>query len=245
MNDIAMSADAAVDTGFVADHLDDAEVRLVEVDVSPAAYKAGHIPGAVFWDAYVDLRHPDFSSISDEELRDLVRRSGIAADTTVVAYGYGAHLGYWLLKSCGHDRVRLMDGSRDQWLDAGHTWSTDIPTTRRLRPTSSAPRSGSSPPGPKCRRWWMKVAGSSSMCGPKPSTQVSTSGRLAPPRRPGRPGHIPGAIHVPVDDLRTSDATFMDTEAMSRSCRIMRSTRRLRSSPTARSATGPARCGTR
>ena len=52
-----------VDADWVASHLDDAHVRIVEVDVSSAGYDEGHIPGAVLWDAYKDLRHPDYTPI--------------------------------------------------------------------------------------------------------------------------------------------------------------------------------------
>lgn len=95
--------------------------------MSASAYNAGHIPGAVLWNAYTDLRHADYRPVSAAELEDLLRKSGVSAETTVVFYGYGAHLGFWLLTSHGHGRVRLMDGSREQWKTAGLDWSTDIP----------------------------------------------------------------------------------------------------------------------
>ena len=100
-------------------------MRLVELDVSRAAYDLGHIPGAVLWNAYTDLRHPDYSPISVSEFEGLLSASGISRETTVVFYGYGAHLGFWLLHAHGHDRVRLLDGSREQWPAAGHAWSVE------------------------------------------------------------------------------------------------------------------------
>jgi 3-mercaptopyruvate sulfurtransferase SseA len=131
MNSAKTQQDARVDAAWIASHIDDPSVRCVEVDVSGAAYKAGHIPGAVLWNAYTDLRHPDYRPISAPELQALLCRSGVTPDMTVVFYGYGAHLGFWLLKSCGHDRVRLMDGSREQWKVAGQNWSTDVATPAR------------------------------------------------------------------------------------------------------------------
>jgi thiosulfate/3-mercaptopyruvate sulfurtransferase len=123
--------DARVDAAWIASHVDDPSVRFVEIDVSAAAYNAGHIPGAVLWNAYTDLRHSDYRPVSATELQDLLRKSGVTPDMTVVFYGYGAHLGFWLLKSHGHERVRLMDGSREQWKTAGQNWSTDVPTLAR------------------------------------------------------------------------------------------------------------------
>ena len=124
-------SDARVDAAWIASHIDDSSVRCVEVDVSPSAYNAGHIPGAVLWNAYTDLRHSDYRPVSSAELQDLLRKSGVTPHMTIVFYGYGAHLGAWLLKSHGHDRVRLMDGSRDQWKTAGQNWSADVPTPMR------------------------------------------------------------------------------------------------------------------
>ena len=57
-----------VDPAWIAAHLDDPLVRLIEVDVSRAAYDAGHIPGAVLWNAYVDLRSPDYTPIDQTGL---------------------------------------------------------------------------------------------------------------------------------------------------------------------------------
>src|SRR5690348_4193083 len=94
-----------VDPVWIHDHLDDPGVRLVEVDVSPAAYKQGHIPSAVLWNAYSDLRRPDYSPVASAELARLLSRSAIDRSTTIVLYGYGAYLGFWLMKRVGHERV--------------------------------------------------------------------------------------------------------------------------------------------
>jgi thiosulfate/3-mercaptopyruvate sulfurtransferase len=116
-----------VDPEWIAAHLDDPAVRLVEVDVSRAAYEAGHMPGAVLWSAYSDLRRPDYSTIDSPEFARLLSGSGIEPGTTIVFYGYAAHLGYWLMKAHGHEHVRLMDESRDRWTQAGYEWSSQVP----------------------------------------------------------------------------------------------------------------------
>src|SRR5260370_33233672 len=100
--------DARVDATWIVSHIDDPSVRLVEIDVSAAAYSAGHIPGAVLWNAYTDLRHSDYRPVSAAELEVLLRKSGVTPNTTVLFYGYGPHLGFWLLNSHGADRLRLM-----------------------------------------------------------------------------------------------------------------------------------------
>ncbi len=198
---------AEVDTEFIAAHLADPSVVLVEVDVSPAAYESGHIPGSVLWNAYTDLRQPGYQTVSPEELGALVQRSGIGADTMVVTYGYAAHLGYWLLRSCGHDGVRLMDGSRDQWTDAGHAWSSDVPA-----PATSQYELPQQDRFLASRRDVLEtIADPSGIVldvradGEYDGAQFWPSGA---PESVGRPGHVPGAVHLAIDSLRTSDGRF-------------------------------------
>jgi thiosulfate/3-mercaptopyruvate sulfurtransferase len=116
-----------ISADWIEEHRRDPAVRLVEVDVSPAAYDEGHIPGAVLWNAYADLRGTDYQPVSREELGRLFSRSAIAPEMTVVFYGYGAALGLWLMRAFGFNDVRMLDGRRDQWVEAGYAWSTEVP----------------------------------------------------------------------------------------------------------------------
>ena len=126
---------ALVGPEWIASRLGDASLRVVEVDVSPAAFGAGHIPGAVFWNAYGDLRPVAYRPLDAAGFAELLARSGIGPETTVVFYGYGAYLGYWLMRSLGHAEAFLMDGSREHWLEAGGVWSVE----------ASSPPAGSYP----------------------------------------------------------------------------------------------------
>jgi thiosulfate/3-mercaptopyruvate sulfurtransferase len=119
-----------IDADWIAAHLDDPDVRVVEVDVSGASYDQGHIPGAILWNAYTDLRHPGYTAINRDELDGLISRTGVTADITVAFYGYAPLLGYWLLDGHGHERIRVMNGPRERWEGAGHPWSTDVPEPR-------------------------------------------------------------------------------------------------------------------
>lgn len=86
-----------VDTQWIVDHLSDSKVCLIEVDVTPKAYNQGHIPGAVFWNAFTDLLLPDqrinFDPVAMEKR---LARSGITNDITVIAYGDHAATGGWI-----------------------------------------------------------------------------------------------------------------------------------------------------
>src|SRR5271165_3754089 len=69
-------------------HLGDPALRVVEVDVSPAAYDAGHIEGAVLWNIYSDLKDSNYQLADQPSIESLFARSGISPDSTVVVYGY-------------------------------------------------------------------------------------------------------------------------------------------------------------
>ena len=191
---------------WIAEHLDDPSVRIVEVDVSAAAYRGGHIPGAVLWNAYTDLRHPDYTLVDDTELAELVERSGVADDTTVVFYGYGAHLGHWLMTSRGHADSRFMDGPRDRWTGA---WTDDSPCLARAS-NKLAPASG-------LEASRDEVLGGDALVIDVRSQPEYEGERFWPsgaPEEVGRAGHVPGSVHVPIDALRTEDGDYRDLDAL-------------------------------
>jgi thiosulfate/3-mercaptopyruvate sulfurtransferase len=113
-----------VGPGWLARHLNDTNVRVVEVDVSPAAYDRWHIDGAVLWNVYTDLKDAGYHTAGAAALERLMACSGIGPDSTVVFYGYAPALGLWLMKLYGHSDVRILDCSRDTWRAGGYPCST-------------------------------------------------------------------------------------------------------------------------
>ena len=119
-------------TEWVAQHLNDPKVRLVEVDVDNKAYDEGHIPGAIAWPWNTHLCDTVRRDIlSEEEFVKLMQNSGISNDSTVVIYGdnnnWFAAWAFWQMKIYGHKDVRLMNGGRKKWLTEGRDLSTDVP----------------------------------------------------------------------------------------------------------------------
>ncbi|HEX8454738.1 MAG TPA: sulfurtransferase [Longimicrobium sp.] len=124
--------DALVSTEWVAAHLDDPSVRLVESDEDVLLYEVGHIPGAVKIDWHTDLQHPLNRDYLDEEsFARLMRERGISPETTVIFYGdknnWWATYALWVFRLFGHDRVKVMDGGRKKWEDEGRPMTTDAP----------------------------------------------------------------------------------------------------------------------
>ena len=121
-----------VETDWVAEHLDDPKVRIVESDEDVLLYEVGHIPGAVKIDWHEDEQDQvtrDF--INKEQFEQLMSSRGIANDTTVVFYGdrnnwYAAYT-YWLFKMYGHQDCRIMNGGRAKWEAEGRPLVRDVP----------------------------------------------------------------------------------------------------------------------
>jgi thiosulfate/3-mercaptopyruvate sulfurtransferase len=124
--------DVLVETDWVAAHLDDPKVRIVESDEDVLLYEVGHIPGAVKLDWHTEQQSQlirDF--VNKEEFERLATSRGIANDTTVVFYGdrnnwYAAYT-YWLFKMYGHADCRIMNGGRAKWEAEGRPYSRDLP----------------------------------------------------------------------------------------------------------------------
>src|SRR5215204_6519152 len=124
--------DVLVETDWVADHLDDDGIRIVEVDENPALYAEAHIPGAIGFDWKQDLQDQvkrDF--LGPEAFGELFGSRGISNDHTIVLYGdrnnWFAAYTYWYLKYYGHTNVKLVNGPREKWISEGRPTSNDVP----------------------------------------------------------------------------------------------------------------------
>jgi thiosulfate/3-mercaptopyruvate sulfurtransferase len=203
-----------VDSDWLAEHLGDPGVLVLEIDVSRAAYDAGHIDRSVLWNIYTDLKNADYTPIDAGAFEQLVRRSGITPDSTVVCAGYAPALGVWLLRLFGHQDVRLLDGSREEWVSAGVPLSDGT-----LRPSPS----GYTLPDPDDRIRASLAQVASAVDDPRVSiVDVRSdaeyrgdafwpSGGAEPG---GRAGHVPSAKHVSIGSVVDSRGRFRDTAAL-------------------------------
>jgi len=211
---------ALVSTDWVADHKDDDNVRLVEVDVDTTAYGSGHIPGAVGWNWRVDLqRHPVRDIPTGEEWAALLSRSGIGNDDLVVLYGdnnnWFAAFAYWLFKLYGHADVCLMDGGRVKWVAEGRELTIEpsavVPTTYNAQQPNRALRA--------VRDEVAALLGRPDFALVDVRSPKEYSGELlAPENLPQegaqRGGHIPGAENIPWATAVAPDGTFKPTSEL-------------------------------
>jgi thiosulfate/3-mercaptopyruvate sulfurtransferase len=203
-----------VETQWVADHLNDPNLRLVEVDVDTGAYDSGHIPGALGWNWKKDTQQPIRRDIPDKAgVEKLLSQSGIANNTTVILYGdnnnWFATFAFWLLKLYGHADVRMMNGGRKKWVDEGRpltmTAPTVTPTTyhakeadQNIRALRDQVLAGLGKP----------QQGLVDVRSPKEYSGELLAPENLPQEGAQRGGHIPGAKNIPWGQAVREDGTF-------------------------------------
>jgi len=120
-----------VTSSWLAEHLDDPGLVVVESDEDVLLYDTGHIPGAIKVDWHLDLNDQvNRDYIDGKAFADLCSRNGIGRDSTVVFYGdnfnWWAAYALWVFKLFGHADVRLLNGGRMKWISEGRELSTDV-----------------------------------------------------------------------------------------------------------------------
>ena len=125
--------DVLVEPEWLEQHLNDEDIRIVEVDENPALYAEAHIPGAIGFDWKLDLQDQvkrDF--LGPEAFGELFGKHGISNDHQIVLYGdrnnWFAAYTYWYLKYYGHDDVKLLNGPRERWIAEGRPTTTEVPS---------------------------------------------------------------------------------------------------------------------
>lgn len=219
MTDYA-NPDVLVSTEWVAAHLNDPNVRLVESNEDVLLYSTGHIPDAIHIDWQSDLNDPTVRDyISAEKFASLMSRHGITPDTTVVFYGdknnWWATYAFWVFQLFGHTNAKVMNGGRMKWVEEKRDLTTETPTYAASNyPTPTRDDS-------KIRAYREDVL--QHIAAKKPLVDVRSPGEykgelLHMPNYPQegaiRGGHIPGARNVPWARAANADGTFKSVEEL-------------------------------
>ncbi|MCY3990326.1 MAG: sulfurtransferase [Caldilineaceae bacterium] len=125
--------DVLVSTEWVAAHLNDGSIRLLESNEDVLLYDTGHIPGAQKIDWQEDLNDAVVRDyVGQQQFQTLMEKLGISNDTTIVFYGdksnWWATYAFWVFQLFGHTNAKVMDGGRQKWTDEGRELSTDTPS---------------------------------------------------------------------------------------------------------------------
>jgi thiosulfate/3-mercaptopyruvate sulfurtransferase len=203
-----------VSTAWVADHLNDPGVRIVESDEDVLLYDVGHIPAAVKVDWVSDLNDPVVRDYIDaERFSRLMSEKGISNDTTVVFYGdknnWWACYAFWVFQLFGHTNAKVMNGGRKKWIDEGRNLSKEVP--KYAQASYRVPKREDAP----LRAFRDEVL--QHVKSGKPLVDVRSPGEyrgelLHMPDYPQegalRGGHIPGAKNIPWARAANEDGTF-------------------------------------
>jgi thiosulfate/3-mercaptopyruvate sulfurtransferase len=209
--------DVLVDTQWVQEHLDDENVRIVEVDENPALYAEAHIPGAIGFDWKKDLQDQvkrDF--LGPDEFGALFGGRGVSNDHLIVLYGdrnnWFAAYTYWYLKYYGHNNVKLMNGPREKWISEGRPTSSEVPA---FEPQKFMAYKGDDDIRAMRGEVLERLGGDTNLVDVRSPAEFS--GELiamAGYEQEGaqRAGHIPGAASVPWAQAVKEDGTFKDAD---------------------------------
>jgi thiosulfate/3-mercaptopyruvate sulfurtransferase len=208
---------ALVSTQWVADHLNDSSVRLLEVDVDTSAYGQGHIQGAVGINWTTQLGDPVRRDIpSREAWEKLLGESGVSNDTRLIFYGdnnnWFAAFAYWVSKIYGHQNAALMNGGRKKWELENRPLTTD--EARHARASYTAKEADKS-----LRAFLRDVlerpAGIALVDVRSPAEFNGEV--IAPPgmtETAQRAGHVPGAANIPWAQAANEDGTFKSPDEL-------------------------------
>ncbi len=215
--------EALVETDWLAQHLNDPAIRVVESNEDVLLYDTGHIPGAVHIDWRRDLQDPlvrDY--ISPKAFAELCARNGISPETTVVFYGdksnWWACYALWAFRLFGHTKVKILNGGRDKWVAEKRALTRDKVTVKPATYPVPAKRLDA-----EVRAFYEDALTFSQ--GKKPLIDVRSPGEFKgevthmpeyPQEGVLRGGHIPGAKSVPWKTAVKEDGTFKSAEELAK-----------------------------
>ena len=209
-----------VTTEWLAAHLGEDGLVVVESDEDVLLYDTGHIPGAVKIDWHTDLQDPVARDYLDgEHFAALLSGKGIARDDTVVFYGdnfnWWAAYALWVFSLFGHDDVRLLDGGRQKWEAEGREMTKDVPE----RPRTDYPEVGRDDSRIRAfREDVLDFIKNNGRLFDVRSPEEYSGEKIHMPEYPQegalRGGHVPGAVNVPWKTAANEDGTFKESDAL-------------------------------
>ncbi len=207
--------DVLVDTSWVADHLNDPNVRLLESNEDILLYDTGHIPGAIKIDWVADLNDAVSRDYLDRaRFEQLAAAKGISNDTTVVFYGdknnWWATYAFWVFKLFGHTDARILNGGRAKWIAEGREVTRAVPTY--ARGNYKAPERDDSSIRAFREQVFAHLNKDGTALVDVRSPQEFSGEKLHMPEYPQegtlRGGHIPTAVNIPWAQAAQEDGTF-------------------------------------
>lgn len=207
--------------GYVrsVEHIRDDGIRVQQAHYTGAReeYEQGHIPGALYIDWSSDIVDPDEEVEAQiapaARFSEALGRLGIGDQHLVVAYDsspafqFSTRL-WWALKYYGHDQVVVLNGGLPKWKREGLPIEQAIPSYPPATLTPSVQ--------PQLRATAEDVLASLGQQGTKlldARDLGQYNGTII--RNDGRPGHIPGAINIPREEIvNPATGTFRSNDEL-------------------------------
>ncbi|HVY06121.1 MAG TPA: sulfurtransferase [Burkholderiales bacterium] len=223
-----------VETGWLAEHLEDPGVRVFDCTthlpplpdnsyytVKPGIedFLAAHVPGSTFVDMDCDVADTSaavhFMLPSAAKFSDFMSASGVDRDTLVVSYSSANHWWasrmWWMLRVFGHDRAAVLDGGFQKWRAEG-------------RPIETGPARSVAPKKfPQLPPRREMVATKEDVLGAIGSSEICTINALRPEQHAGtggvyygRRGHVKGSINVAAVATVDENNTYKSADELRR-----------------------------
>ena len=214
------STEALVSTEWVAEHLNDPNLKIAESNEDPLLYASGHVRGAVEVDWTRDLNHPLRRDYLDKNgFETLMSRIGATPETTVVLYGdksnWWACYAFWVFQLFGHTKAKIMDGGRLKWQEEGRILSNDVPN---YAPTLYQAQERDDTQIRVFRDQVLEHVKAQHPLVDVRSPQEFTGERLHMEAYPNegalRGGHIPGAANIPWASATNEDGSFKSADEL-------------------------------
>lgn len=200
-----------VDTQWLSEHLDDPNVCIIEMDLTPELYEKGHIPRSIFWEAMITFKPNLQFNFDPTAMSELLGSWGITNNTTIVVvhHSYFATSGclFWLLKVFGHNDIRILNGGRQKWILDGHALTKEKTVVAQTKYYAQSPNKNLRISLEEIQ----KAMGKESCILLDVRTPQEYSGKIfimKPPTEEERAGHIPGAIALYYELAHNDDGTF-------------------------------------
>jgi thiosulfate/3-mercaptopyruvate sulfurtransferase len=209
-----------VETDWVAAHLDDPAVRMVESNEDYVLYETGHIPGSVKVDWFTTLQDPVRRDFLDRAAFEaLCSRLGISNDTTVVFYGdrnnWFACYAFWLFEYFGHPQCKVMNGGRAKWFKEGCPLVKEVPSYPRTQYHAQEPNRSIRAFRDDVQRQLEARLPLVDVRSPQEYSGELLSMPNYPQEGAQRGGHIPTAVNVPWSKaVNETDGTFKAPEEL-------------------------------
>ena len=209
-----------VSTDWVAEHLQDPELRIVESDEDVILYEIGHVPGAVKVDWHTELQDAIVRDYLDNKaFEELLSAKGIGNEHTVVFYGdksnWWACYAMWVFKLYGHENCKIMNGGRQKWIDEGRELTKEVP---KFPKTNYKVKADATEAIRAFREDVSKHVQNGLPLVDVRSTKEYTGELLHmedyPQEGALRGGHIPGAASIPWGTAVNEDQTFKSAEEL-------------------------------